>query len=363
MLNKTLIDNLNLAAVNGAQNVLVELVSLYRLGMGLKTVKVDVWASCGDDGEKSVKEYHDWLETRGYIKTLIGSMGMLVMTDADGTPVALLNLDERSTTIHLTGVGDPEEIATVEEKAKAYKVESKGMVILTAQSQATFGGGRGINYDQEFVPEDEIVLAKPSFYPWLGVSFEEYFESYLNSDEPVLVLIGEAGTGKSTFIRTLFHYIHEKYNESGRLAYDPDVVGSLDLINGFFRQSGMVLAYEDMDAWLGKREDGNPFMATLLNQTQGVVRRKKKKLVFSTNLANVNKIDEALLRVGRCFDILDFTKLDPEQAGAVAKDMGRLEFDPGEQNMWTLAEVLRAESKAVQRVNRFGRKPGFGNSR
>ncbi|MDR3392366.1 MAG: AAA family ATPase [Sulfuriferula sp.] len=363
MLNKTLIDNLNLATVNGSRDTLVELVSLYRLSKGLKTVKTDVWASCGDDGEASVKEFRDWLDARGYIKTLIGSMPVMVKTDGDGTPVVLLNFDERATVIHLTGIGDPDEAAAIEEKAKTYKVETKGMTILTAQSQSTFGGGRGINFDHEFVPESEIVLAKPSFYPWLPVSFEEYFKSYLESDEPVLVLIGEAGTGKSTFIRTLFHYVSVHHKESSRLAYDPDVVGSLDLVNGFFRQEGMLLAYEDMDAWLGKREDGNPFMATLLNQTQGVVRRKKKKLIFSTNLANINKIDEALLRVGRCFDILDFSKLNAEEAGAVAKDMGRLEFDPGAQNSWTLAEVLRAESKAVQRVNRFARKPGFGNSR
>lgn len=359
MINKQLIANLSQATVNGADNVLIELLSFHRLEKGLKTVKKEVWASCGEDTTK-IEQFRKWLEERQYINTLIGATQWYVKADEDGTPIALFSLDQRTESIHGNVFGDPDEVDCIEERVKTYHVTEKGISILTAQMTSGFGGGRSIQFDREFVPDGELELAKQSFYPWMTIELEEYFKAYMESDEPVLILFGPPGCGKSTFIRTLFHYVENLQNQPCALAYDPDVVGSVELVNNFMRNSYIpLLAYEDMDAWLGAREDGNLFMSTLLNQTSGVVRRKKKKMVFSTNLTNVEKIDEALMRVGRCFDILHFPKVNAEDAAVITSDMGRPVRDFSDQNEWTLAEVLRAENKAQQTVNRFGKKAGF----
>jgi GTPase SAR1 family protein len=363
MINKQLLDLLSQATVNGADNVFVELVSFARLAKSHKTVKGETYASCGVDGVEKTKEVKTWLEGRGYIEALIGLVQWMIRADDDGVPEALIILDERGDD-SLGGkfFGDPVELTLFKEKVESYQTKTEGITMRVAQAAqgGMFGGGNSVQFDQEFVPLDELVLARQSFYPWLSVSLDDYFKAYMESDQSVLVLYGPPGTGKSTFIRTFFKYIHDHHKEMiGHLAYDPDVIGSIDLINRFMRSNATVMAYEDMDAWLGPREGGNLFMSTLLNQTQGVVRRKHKKLIFSTNLSNTSKIDEALLRVGRCFDILEFSKLSGDQASTIIHDMAREEKHFDNQKEWTLAEVLAAENTAVQSVNRFGKKPGF----
>lgn len=359
IINKQLISNLNTAAINGAKDIFVELLSFARLELGLKTTQTNIWGSYEvEKREEATKQFDKWMSDRGYIETLIGTVVWHVLPGNDGVPKAIFVLNDRHGSFHGTLIGDPTEAEAIKDHIKQYAVKREGMHILTAQMGHGMMG-RSMNYEREFIPTDELELATEAFYPWMTVSLEEYFKAYLESNQSVLILIGPPGTGKSTFIRTLFKYLHDTKQQSGILAYDPEVVGSVDLVNNFFRSDEWVLAYEDMDAWLGKREDGNPFMATLLNQTNGVVRRKQKKLIFSTNLQNTKSIDEALMRKGRCFDILEFSKLRPEDAERIAIERDLPVRDFSSQSEWSLAEVLVAEDKAIQRANRFGRKIGF----
>jgi ATP-dependent 26S proteasome regulatory subunit len=47
-------------------------------------------------------------------------------------------------------------------------------------------------------------------------------------------------------------------------------------------------------------------MHRFLNVGDGLVTTKGKKLIFSTNLPSIRDVDSALVRPGRCFDILNF---------------------------------------------------------
>ena len=53
------------------------------------------------------------------------------------------------------------------------------------------------------------------------------------------------------------------------------------------------------------------------------MRAQGRKIIFITNLANVNDIDEALLRPGRCFANVRTRNLRHEEAARVMERMSR----------------------------------------
>lgn len=360
IISKELIDALVTATINGAENVFVELFSFTRLERGLRTVRKDFWVHVDEEGLEKTKQLTAWLESRNYIKTLIGMHTWYVLPGQDGIPKAILTLGNRSDVVTGDLFGDADEGDAIEEYVSRFKTKREGMFINIAQKGNSMFGG-GLNFEREFVGDDELELASQSFYPWMPITLEDYFKAYMESKQSVLILIGPPGTGKSTFIRTFFKWVHDNYKQACNLAVDSDVVGSVDLVNRFFRSDSSVLAYEDMDAQLAKRTEGNQFMATLLNQTNGVVRRNQKKLIFSTNLQNTKSIDEALMRVGRCFDILEFNRLKPEHAQLIAEERNLPARNFSGQEDWSLAEILAHEEGPIQTANRFGRKIGFNS--
>jgi ATP-dependent 26S proteasome regulatory subunit len=103
---------------------------------------------------------------------------------------------------------------------------------------------------------------------------------------------------------------------------------------------------EDADAFLAARKDGNTLMHRFLNMSDGLISAKNKKLVFSTNLPNISDIDEALLRPGRCFDILQFRPLTRAEAQAALDEVGsNAELPDG--NQFTLAELFCQQPSAA----------------
>jgi ATP-dependent 26S proteasome regulatory subunit len=59
-------------------------------------------------------------------------------------------------------------------------------------------------------------------------------------------------------------------------------------------------------------------MHRFLNVGDGLVTTKGKKMIFSTNLPSIRDIDSALVRPGRCFDIVTFAPLEVSEAQALA---------------------------------------------
>lgn len=143
------------------------------------------------------------------------------------------------------------------------------------------------------------------------------------------------------------------------VAYEKEIVTSGRTVTEFLRSSTAILAYEDIDNHLSAREDGNQLMSTVLNASEGIVQHPGKKIVFSTNLSSIDRIDPALLRVGRCFDILQFRNLSSEEANVVRQDLNLEPCTLDTKDTWALSEVLAKQSTAQQAINRFGRKVGF----
>ncbi len=107
------------------------------------------------------------------------------------------------------------------------------------------------------------------------------------------------------------------------------------------------MVLEDSDAFLKSRNDGNTMMHRFLNVGDGLVTTKGKKMVFSTNLPSIRDIDSALVRPGRCFDIITFDTLTVQQANVLANKLEvTLPVKPRGKEMenYSIAEVFNQQT-------------------
>lgn len=169
------------------------------------------------------------------------------------------------------------------------------------------------------VPLSIDKLPISEMYPFLkGEKLEDYYKRYLDSSSSILLLIGPPGTGKTTFIRGFLAYAES----SAYVTYDSEILTKDGVFARFIESDSNVMVIEDSDNFLKARTDGNNMMHRFLNVGDGLVTTKGKKMIFSTNLPSIRDIDPALVRPGRCFDILNFDLLDLADAKKLAKKVG-----------------------------------------
>lgn len=182
-------------------------------------------------------------------------------------------------------------------------------------------------------------LPRDEFYPQITGDLSTYYDNYLSSSSNILLLIGPPGTGKTSFIRGLIHHS----GGDGLISYDPKILHDDDIFADFMKGSEKLMILEDADEFLASRKKGgNTIMHRFLNVGDGLVSSSKKKIVFSTNLPSVKDIDSALMRPGRCFDILHFRKLTPAEAQAVKSDYSDTEDI-------SLAELMNGKFNITER--------------
>ena len=167
-----------------------------------------------------------------------------------------------------------------------------------------------------------------------------------------IVLYGPPGTGKTTFIRGLLSHS----NLSAIVTYDAGILEKDALFARFIEDDANIMVLEDSDNFLKARSDGNTMMHRFLNVGDGLVTTKGKKLIFSTNLPSIRDVDSALVRPGRCFDILNFDTLKHSEAETLANRLG-VKLD-GVRDKWSIAEVFnkQIEQNVAKKV---GTKMGF----
>jgi hypothetical protein len=102
-----------------------------------------------------------------------------------------------------------------------------------------------------------------------------------------------------------------------------------------------ILILEDADMFLKSRKEGNTMMHKFLNVGDGLVTTRGKKMIFSTNLPSIKDIDPALVRPGRCYDILHFGEMTQEQAEILAKKVG-VTLN-GKRDKWSVADIFYSE--------------------
>lgn len=256
----------------------------------------------------------------------------------------------------------------------------------------------GLQCEREVVTNERIAL--PEFYPYLEGGGDALLKGFMESEESVLILLGPPGTGKSSLISSAIESLGllPIYAKKTKVIKDDEFVnfvfklsdGYMEQISGTaakarkdlfldkkllddeslckermeeeghkdYQQIPVVVA-EDADVLMAPRSDGNPLMADLLNATDGIGSNHNRKIIFTTNATNVAAIDEALMRAGRCYEVINCRLLTPQEAVIARRAGGLPDFDVVPTEDVSLAVALR---KPRARISVAPRKTvGFGS--
>jgi len=166
---------------------------------------------------------------------------------------------------------------------------------------------------------DDLLLEEA--YPSLGKSVAEFVDGYLNARETVLILQGPPGTGKTRLVRAILAAMSRRKGESAKIMYTADkrALENDEIFVDFITGSHDAFVIEDADHLLKARTSGNFELHRFLGIADGVVRAQSRKVIFTTNLPNINDIDDALLRPGRCHAVKNLRNLEPAEGLRLAE--------------------------------------------
>ena len=171
-------------------------------------------------------------------------------------------------------------------------------------------------------------------------------ESIKNDKNGLYFLYGKAGTGKTTYIR---HLIKECGTNKRKFIYVPTKLfedftdpGVLPFL---LENKGCIYIIEDCES-LVTVDDGirNESIADLLNMTDGLLADALNIKIICTFNSDYDKIDDALLRPGRCRCKYEFDLLDKTRANKVAK---KLNLKKVEKNV-SLAELFNPDAEKFE---------------
>ena len=195
--------------------------------------------------------------------------------------------------------------------------------------------GDNIDSETKELRYDDTKDFHKEFYPWMQEDFDDFIKGFLESSSNALILIGPPGTGKTSWLK---QFILRQDNPAMYSA-NTEVISSGLLFSEFSSSDAKVLIMEDADSLTMRRTDGNTTMSQLLNSLSGITSEKDKKIIISTNLPNLDKVDPALIRPGRCYRTLYFSLLSKEEANEARRAIGLEPINFNKEKV-TLAECL-----------------------
>ena len=197
----------------------------------------------------------------------------------------------------------------------------------------TLNANGSINSSDVIKEVEDFDNISTSYYPYLDI--DEMFREFAISKDKLLVLSAEPGTGKTKIIDLGLKFAITNPTLFG---YEPeDVEDGIDIRAAYIKNTDMLsmdsfwshlndaeydfVILDDIDHMLVSRnsqvvtsDDINrkKFINQFLSFTDGIF-NKATKFIITTN-QEVASIDSAILRKGRCFDILQLRKLSKDEA-------------------------------------------------
>lgn len=143
-------------------------------------------------------------------------------------------------------------------------------------------------------------------------------------DKGIVLLHGEPGTGKTTYIKHIATLIKDK----DVIFVPPMMAESLtdpSIIPFLMDYRNSILIIEDAEKVLGSREGGTLSQSTsnLLNLTDGILGDCLNIQIIATFNTKRENIDSAFMRKGRLIAEHKFTKLSPEESNKLLKHIGK----------------------------------------
>jgi len=164
-----------------------------------------------------------------------------------------------------------------------------------------------LNYGTDFLPVSEKIVTE------------------LNKDNNrgLVLLHGEPGTGKTTYIKWLVSQIKDK-NVIFVPPFLTEAITSPEFIPFLASNSNSVLVIEDEERVVSERGSGGSAVgvSNILNMTDGIMGDIMKIQIICSFNMNRNKIDSALLRKGRLIAEHKFDALDVDHSNKLLSKLG-----------------------------------------
>ena len=174
-----------------------------------------------------------------------------------------------------------------------------------------------------------------------------------NRKSGIVLLNGEPGTGKTYFLRHLINTVNGNY-----IFITPAIAthfSSPDFITFLQEHRDTIYILEDCEDVIMSRETRMfTGIQGILNMSDGLMSDIFNGKFICTFNCDMAKVDDAVLRKGRCAAVYTFDKLNKDKAQIIMKELG---YDVEVKEDMTHAEIYNYESTNVpstQRKNKVG---------